>query len=318
MLKSMSPLVQKVKKEVFAWFGISEPVSYRVVEVSNTMPGYAYPHLTSDLATAIPAALRDKRELCMIFLSHAPEPGAGWYVITIDRVLGRVDRWLSSDEVLYSRDQFFSSQEESQKPEEVKSSRVYKIASISFALLTLPITLLIIPAEQEYRRLRASREQVLERSLGWSSHFATIAVCVGNQLDTETRALFLKSLHALWNHEQLMQSKIVLIDAETLLSQTDVFTVRRDADTEYLEMDDHGPCIESWSWKNRHGDEIASAKVFRDLSSETLGARTARVQVYGSTFHDADAQHLLTCFHHQTIVNRRVHLEASSATQVFA
>src|SRR3989338_4117032 len=309
MFKDVRKLGKKARNEVYAWLGTIESLSYKVDCITDHIPEYAHQHLSFDLGTSIPAALREGRLLLLIFLRTNASLDAGWHVLTIDRVTCRVDRWLSSAEVLRDpNDDFpYLITVDDVRPslsEALEDRSVIRIVHSAVSLLSLPIVLARFPLERVYRTWFQHRQEEITASQGYSRRFASVVACVGTQLDTETRAVLQKSMLTLWKFEQSLKRTVDVTEAETVLMRADVCVTQSNNPLDWQPYDP-GPLVESWAWTDHEGEVIASGCVYQDLQAKSLDATTTHLRVLGSFFEGVDAEQLCACHHKKTVIDKR-------------
>ncbi|MCX6715374.1 MAG: hypothetical protein NTX72_06220 [Candidatus Uhrbacteria bacterium] len=311
MLSSLRRISDRFVSEASAWLGAHERLTFEVVrcvkgdDLERYFANFPDPHVM--LRRVLPngisqqlirAGQKGRKILCMFMIDLKGAIGDE-YVITIDMDRRRVDRKLSSPELLL--DPWFKPRDEPWFGELVYSADVRHSELID--LLDIPfVGLGGRPFRSHYEHRFFKRQNQISESFGYSRRFASLFSRLAPQLDPETCLLFRRALGNLWTHEQWMRRKVDLVDAERALSEAHL-------DVTFVCLKDHGyfqdemltqVCI----WTDADENVIAQAEV----SCNDYGVDRkpyASVYVFGSSFGREDGIRLLNCFKDKTETNLR-------------
>ena len=297
------------REETSAWLGKSEHQAYAALHCTNELEDYWKGRIEPKLAKKIQKAFAKKRELTLIFASPRQTSFDPIQVLTIDRVRGRVDRALSSDELL--RDPWYEmpairtadlkTLADPDSRDNLFSGRVLQDVVFSVVMLGT------MPAMALYQHGYLARQRQFERKNGYSRHFASIVAWFSPMLEPEMRILLKSSLQSLWKHEQWMKRQVDLVEAELSLCKANLHVSYYTPDLEYREPYEPGPTTGDCEWLNEDGVRIAHATLFVDQCGDTPGEVIIEsLCVFGSYFRDADARRLATCFKKKIVRDKRM------------
>lgn len=311
MFSTVRRISDRFMSEASAWLGAHESFTFEVVrcvkgdDLEKYFANFPDPHVV--LRRVLPNGITQQlietrqkgRKILCIFLIDLKRAIGDEYVITIDMDRRRVDRKLSSPELLL--DPWLKPRDEPWFGELVYSADVRHSELID--LLDIPFMGLGgRPFRNGYEHRFFKRQNQISESFGYSRRFASLFLCLAPQLDPGTRMLFRCALGNLWAHEQWMRRKVELVDAERALSKAHL-------DVKFVRVKDYGyfhdeMLTQACVWTDADGNMIAQAEVCSyDYDSDAKPH--AVVYVFGSSFGREDGIRLLNCFKDKTETNLR-------------
>ena len=296
----------RVISEAAAWFGAHEDLGFKVISYVRPTTISVYMGESTGVTDIRPKGIVDQileasqrgRSLSTIFVKDPKMPIDVAYVITIDMDLRRVDRKLSSPELLL--DPWLKPRTEPWFGELIYSADVQHSQMID--LLDTPfVGLGGRPFRAHYEHRFFKRQNQITESFGYSRRFDSLFLCLAPQLDLGTCLLLRCALGNLWTHEQWMRRKVDLMDAERALSEAHL-------DVTLVHIEDHGyfhdevltqVCV----WTDADQNVIAQAEVTYDEfpKKQTF----VSLCVFGSIFSREEANRLLKCFKDKTEIDMR-------------
>lgn len=304
VLKQLVRATSRVAEEASGWVGSTERRAFALVLVSKGLDDYWTKRVGDKLLCKnISAALADGRDLILLFASPRQSSFDKVQILTIDREIGRVDRSLSSGELLRDAwDRPLVLSDVSYVPKTGRDSSAVRLRDTAIGVAMLGM----YPLRSLYHQRFLARQDTIEETLGYSRRFASIVEWFSPALDPEMRRTLNSALHALWLHDKWLARVVDLAEAEQALSHAWLRETLQDHDPENWEYYEPGPTTGDQEWFNEQGVRIARATLYVHRHGEEPGAVVLdSLSVFGSIFYEGDAQRLTTCFKTKTIRDLR-------------
>lgn len=304
MLTSLRRVSDRLVSEAGAWLGKPEKLGLKVIsyvkpDTLSLQTGFGAGVtcvMPEGISGKIIEAQQQNRKIMTIYVKDPKTSEGIAYVITIDVDRERVDRELSSWQLL---EDYWGWHRGLPKTADVPdwkddTSDDYHVNLLDF-LYAFGI-FAVDPAQQRYRRMFLARQAIIAKAYGYSHRFESLVSCLVSQLDPETCGLFTRAMKNLWKHEQWLERKVDFGEAKRVLSVTPKQIQTYDHNAQYWEMHDPGPQIAEHRWIDEEGNRIAFAEVFGDGANPKSSKTSAKVYVFGSLFAGEEADSLLGCF----------------------
>lgn len=311
MFSSLRRISDRFTSEAAAWLGTREKLSF---EYLRTVKGKDLEQYFADLPDPrimfrrvlpfgldqqlIEAVQGGRKIFCLFLIDRTPAIG-GEYVITIDLDRGRVDRALSSPQLLldpWLKKQYSTHHEYLSSSSYMRENKLLEALDASFAPFGGR------PFRDHYERLFLKRQEKITALFGHSRRFESLLFYLAPKLDFETRARFKSGMHKLWEHECWMRRRVTFAEAESALSTAHL-------DVELVEVDrvdamgDLEILCQRCAWTDKDQNVIAHAEVCYDVFSHQRS--NVGIYVFGEYFCHEDADRLLNCFHERTETDSR-------------
>lgn len=290
-------------EEISAWLGRPEQMAYFYVHHTDILEPYWESRIDKYLLSKLKQAFAEKRRLRLIFASRCQTSFDTVLVLTIDRRLGRVDRELSSEELLRDMWEFapiktadLKSAFSPDQPKHVDTREMVEIVK----------QLTLLPGRFAYQYYFCKRQREIEQSLGYSRRFTSLVTWFSPVLEPETQILLKQSLQSLWKHEQWMKRKVDLAEAEQALSDAHVTCTQWDYDPDDWDSpNDPGPMTERCEWVDEDGNRIANAYFYADYREEFKDVQHVHLRVFGTCFYGKEAEDLVVHYKSITVHDKR-------------
>lgn len=305
MLPSLRRISDRFVSEASAWLGTRENLGFKVIsyvkpDTFNLQTGFGAGVtciMPEGISGKIIEAQQQNRKITTIYVKDPKSSEGIAYVITIDIDRGRVDRKLSSPELLldpWLKKQYSTHHEYLSPTFYLRSIKLFDVLDAPF----LPLG--GRPFGNHYEHAFLKRQEEITASFGYSRRFKSLVSCLAPQLDPETCVRFENGMHKLWEHELWMRRRIQFTEAEQVLSGARL-------EVTLVEVHDCGyfhdeTLMEECTWTDADQNVVARGKVCCDWGDQKP---SVGIYVFGEYFCREDGDRLLNCFKDKVVKDLR-------------
>lgn len=307
MFTAVRRISDRVVSEAAAWLGTRERLAFEYLrtvkgkDLERYFADFPDPHVM--LRRVLPdgvsqqlikATQADRRILCIFFID--PKRAIGdEYVITIDLDRERVDRALSSPQLLldpWLKKQYSTYHEHVSPSSYLRRIKLFDVLDAPFSPFGGR------PFQDRYEHAFLKRQETITESFGYSRRFESLVSCLAPQLDPVDRMRFKSAMQNLWEHECWMRRRVSLAEAEQALYAAHLDVTLVEVEREDV-MGDPETLIQECAWTDVHQNVIARGEVVRDGWSKNSD-QLVGLYVFGEYFCREDGERLLKCFRERT------------------
>lgn len=311
MFTAVRRISDRVASEAAAWLGTRERLAFEYLrtvkgkDLERYFADFPDPHvmlrrvLPDGVSRQLIEASQMGRRILCIFLIDSRGAIGDEYVITIDLDRGRVDRALSSPQLLldpWLKKQYSTHYEYLSSSSYMRENKFLEALDAPFAPFGGR------PFRDHYERSFLKRQEKITALFGHSRRFESLLFYLAPKLDSETCARFKSGMHKLWEYECWMRRRVTFAEAESALCAARL-------DVELVEVDrvdvmgDPETLLQRCTWTDKDQNVIARAEVCHDVFSNQRS--NVGMYVFGEYFCHEDADRLLNCFHMRTETDSR-------------